>query len=186
MARNTAFLRQPLTGLAGISEVLRVLPQDVQREIMATALDTAARPIERHAKRFAESSVDTGALKDSITHVVRTYRGGLTSVALIGPGKGAYRGGARLKKGDSFNKADKPHNYAHLVEFGHRIVAPKAGTTIRKKTATVLAGFVAARPFMRPAVVAGQAETGETLAAGMAKGIEKTRARLVKAGAHRV
>jgi len=186
MARNSATLRQPLTGLAGISEVLRGLPQAIQDEIMATALDAAAAPIEGYAKQFADASLRTGALKDSISHVVRTYRGGLNAVALIGPDKGAYRSGRRLKKGDDFTKAGKPHKYAHLVEFGHRIVAPKAGTSIRKKTATVLGGFVSARPFMRPAVIAGQAATGETLAQGMAKGIEKTRARLVKAGAHKV
>ena len=184
MARNSANIRQPFTGLAGISEVLRALPRDVQAEIMRTALDVAAGPIEAYAKQFADASLDTGALKASITHVVRTYRAGLTSVALIGPGKGSYRAGLRIKKGGDFTKAGKPHKYAHLVEFGHRIVAPKAGTTIRKHTATILGGFVAAKPFMRPAVLAGEKATGETLAQGMARGIEKTRRRLVKAGAH--
>jgi len=183
MAR-TAYIRTPLTGLDGITAVLRGLPADLQAQIMTTAMKVAARPIEQHAKRFAERSRDTGALKKSITHIVKKYRGGLNATAIIGPDKGFYRGGERIKAGGNFSKAGKPHKYAHLVEFGHFIVAPKAGTTRRKGTARTL-GFVAALPFMRPAVNAGHRETGEALATGIARGIEKTRARLVKAGAHR-
>lgn len=182
MARS-AYIRTPLIGLEGITAVLRGLPAELQASIMTTAMGSAARPIQRHAKQFAERSRRTGALKDSITFVVRKYRGGLNAAAIIGPDKRSYRDGQRIKPGANLSASAKPHKYAHLVEFGHFTVEPKAGTTRRKRTARVL-GFVAARPFMRPAVAAGQHETGESLAAGLAKGIEKTRARLVKAGTH--
>lgn len=196
MAANSAFIRQPLTGIEGISAVLRGLPQDLQNEILGTALSEAAKPIVKGAKTFAPRR--TGALRNSITHLVRKYKGGTVQVAIIGPDNGYYGKGKRLKNGADRRGADRPSKYAHLVEFGHHKARPKLnalttfsqatvvrgrGTTLRKGTA-VSVGWVPAQPFLRPAVLAAASTTGQTLAEGISKGIEKARAKRVKKGTH--
>lgn len=151
-----------------ITSVLKELPQNLQTQIMSTALTTAAKPIVNAAKTFAPRR--TGALRKSITSVVKKYQKGAVQIGIIGPDTQYYGNGKRLKKGASRVGADRPVNYAHLVEYGH----VKRGDS----------GFVAAQPFMRPAVLAAASTTGETLAQGIAKGIEKTRAKLIKKGLH--
>jgi HK97 gp10 family phage protein len=170
MASNSAYLRQTLTGIEGISEVLNALPSDLRKQIMSTAMGEAAKPIVRAAKTFAPRK--TGALRTSINHVVRKYRDGESVVAIIGPDKDYYGSGKRLKKTADRRGADRPSKYAHLVEFGHAV---KGG---------VGAKLVQPKPFMRPAVMSAASSTGETLAEGVRKGIERTRARLVKKGLH--
>lgn len=187
MATNSAFYRQPLTGIEGISAVLKGIPKDLQDQIMAVAVGNAAKPLVAAAKALAP--MRTGALKRSLTSVVRKYKNG-NAVAIVGPDNAYYGRGKRLKKGQDRRGADKPANYAHLVEFGHYSATASGvsgrvskGTTRRKGT-FVERSYIMPKPFMRPAVQATPDAVGAALAEGVSKGIEKTRARLVKKGTH--
>jgi HK97 gp10 family phage protein len=160
MARSV-YIREPLTGMAEISAALQGIPEAVKTRIMSTALRAAARPLVVSARAYAPRR--TGALRRSISSVIRKYRQGQIAVAVVGPDKGYYNEGKRAKKGQ--RGKDRPANYAHLVEFGH-VIKPS--------------GRVLARPFMRPAVLVTSSKVGESMVQGVAKGIERERARLVK------
>lgn len=172
---NSASYRKTITGLDGISKILRGLPETMQTLILADGVEAAAKPIERAAKRLVP--VRTGALRMSIGHKVVRGKNAPFAMALIGPDRGSYRGGQRIAKGSDSRGADKPVNYAHLVEFGHIAVKPRKGTSLRKKSAQTV-GFVPARPFLRPAVIAAEVESINALAQGISSGIEKARVRL--------
>jgi HK97 gp10 family phage protein len=121
----------------------------------------------------------TGALRESIGAIVKTNKRTGDTFAVVGPRRGYYRGGAIIGKGADGRGADVPANYAHLVEFGHHAVTPKKGTTRRKKTATSL-GFIAAKPFMRPALTASRSAVGDELVKGVKAGLEAALKRIVK------
>ena len=122
---------------------------------------------------------DTGALKESLEVSVRLYQDNNLALALIGP-LADYE--VRLPGvGVAI-----PANYAHLVEFGHRIIshesaqtrewkqaqsqrssAYKHKTTSRAAEMTLNAlssGFVEANPFMRPAMDAGKQRAFDAMA----------------------
>ena len=80
-----------------------------------------------------------------------------TAAAIIGPNKQYYVAGvvvrgAKRARAVAAKAANRPVNYAHLVEFGHVAVKPKKGTSRKKKNATVT-GNVAPKPFMRPGLI---------------------------------
>ncbi len=180
---NIAFASFKLDGLEEVQRVLRTLPQELQDKVMRTALTRAAKPAVDAAKMFASRSVRTGALRESIGAVVKKGRRGGSVYAIVGPLRGYYKEGKALAKDASRRGADQPANYAHLVEYGHIAVAPKKGTSLRKKTATAPSNgkrFVAPKPFLRPALLASTDRIVETMAQGVAEGIEKQRQRLVK------
>lgn len=188
MARNSAFIKTPLTGIEGISSVLNGLPAEMKTQILATAVGHAAKPVVAAARALAPRR--TGALKRSITSLVRKYKNNQSAVAVVGPDNAYYGSGKRLKNGQSRAGADKPANYAHLVEFGHYSATASGvsgraskGTSRRKGTFTERS-YIMPKPFMRPAVAGSAAAAGESLAEGIRKGIERTRAKLVKKGVH--
>lgn len=173
------------TGLAALSRVLQGLPAALRTEILAPAVRKAAEPIRRATRNFAP--VATGSLKASIDVKVVSdpYKG--TAAALIGPNREYYRNGKRLKKGDDRRGAAKPANYAHLVEFGHVVVAPIKGTSLRKKNAQPAANgtsFVAPRPFLRPGFIAGAPEAERILIEEIGKSLDRKRTALIASGAH--
>lgn len=175
---NSAYFKKALTGGESIWAVLRGLPEALQTTILADGVEAAAKPVERAARRLV--TVRTGALRQSINHKVVRGKGKAFAMALIGPDRGSYRAGKRVQKGSDSRGADKPANYAHLVEFGHITVKGgkgEKGKTLRKKTATAT-GFVPAKPFMRPAIVQAEAECSVALLDGIARGIDKARDRL--------
>ncbi len=165
-----------------IRNTLKTLAQELQDKVMRTAVARAAKPLVTTAKMFAERSKRTGALKESIgAFVKKGKKGGV--YAVVGPRRGYYRKGAAVAKGADRRGADSPAHYAHLVEYGHQVVAPKKGTTRRKGTSTAAKSgksFVAAKPFMRPALLAAGDAVEAELAAGIADGINRQLKRLVK------
>lgn len=163
------------------------LPPSVESRILGDALSVAAKPIVNAAK--ARAPVDTGALRRSITAVVKRYPKAGKVMAIIGPSRGYFRNGKRLKPGGDFRGGAAPANYAHLVEFGHfsaaatgTSVATAKGSAIRrknpksKKTEFQARSFILPRAFLRPAVLTAKpAVEGQ-----LAKGVEVGMAREIK------
>lgn len=180
--------RTSFTGTAALLNVLRALPAAVRADILKPACEKAARPIQRSIAGMAPK--DTGALRRSIQVKGIADKTKGTAAALVGPDRSYYREGKRLGKGADRRGANKPANYAHLVEFGHasgasseRFGGFKKGTTVRKKTAEAKS-FVLPRPFMRPGFAAGAPMAEAILAQEIGTSIEKYRAKLVAQGAH--
>lgn len=130
------------------------LPLDMQSDIIAAGVREGAKPVVKAAKGFAPR--DTGALKASITAVVRKQKRRGVAIALVGPNTSYYDGRKRVKKGASKEGANKPSRYAHLVEFGHLTKGGK---------------HITGQPFMRPAAAVGAATAPAAIAAGIQKGL---------------
>jgi HK97 gp10 family phage protein len=170
MAKNSTSLQ--MKGTAELHAVLAALPKEVRQEVLASALGKGAGEVAKRARVLAAK--DSGALKRSITYVVRSYRSGETAVAVIGPNK-RFRGpdGAR------------PANYAHLVEYGHRVAKGGALTRLDgrgRKGKGVAGGFVPARPFMRPATLAATPVIPGVMLKGVDSGMKRAIAKRVRAG----
>jgi HK97 gp10 family phage protein len=177
MARNSAYIRTQLTGVAELRATLKGLSDDMQQTILGEAVNAAAAPVVRIAKAMAPKR--TGALKQSIGSVVRKPKKSANAYAVVGPLRGYYSQGKRLAKNADRRGADQPANYAHLVEFGHVKVKPVKGSTIKRKRkdwkpATTV-GFVPPKPFLRPAFAAAAAPAGAAFESAVMKGIEKAR-----------
>lgn len=186
---NTMRIGFKLANFAELKALLSNLPAVTEKKVVGVALEKAAGPIERAAKRLAAK--DTGALRASITHTLRQYP--KKTVVIIGPDRGYYEGGKRAGKGQARAGMDRPSNYAHLIEFGHLTRNAKANATAKKfvaHTAKEIAAanaagrslpsagrrtvdFVPARPFLRPAVLQGEAAAAQAFEQGMAKGLER-------------
>jgi hypothetical protein len=200
---NSAY--KHITGMDTVTGILQVLPREVRNDIMKTSLAAAARPIVRAAKRYARSSRQTGALMQSIDQKVINYRNTNTAVAIVGPRRDYYRAGKILGRKDNRAGASRPANYAHLVEFGHRArnseqntklkTVIKTGAAERRRAAeagelTSAGGvrraltWVPAKPFIRPAAMTAAPQAAAAFVKGMEKGIERTRAKLIKRGTH--
>lgn len=158
-------------GLGALTAALRALPEDMRQRTLASGVKEALVPIEVAAKRFAKRSEETGALRDSITHKVVNYPTSGKCVGLVGPDRNYYSHGKKLKGALSrllVRDQRRPANYAHLVEYGHVMVAPTKGTSRRKGTATTT-GFVPAKPFIRPAIATTLSLQAEGFFRGVAK-----------------
>jgi len=181
---KSATVKFRIDGLAEVRAVLNTLPAEMQDKVLRPALARAARPLVNAAKNFARSSERTGALVRSLGAVVKRGKlGSGTAYAVVGARASYYSGGKRLKRGERAAGADRPANYAHLVEFGHAVVAPKAGTSLRKRTATQAKNgrtHVPAKPFLRPAVLTAKSAIGRELAAGISAELQRQLRRLVK------
>lgn len=205
---NSSFQR--IVRLEGISECLQGIPRELKADILATAVGEAAKPIVKSAKRHAAKSRLTGALQRSISSLVRKYKQNAVAVAVIGPDRRYYSAGKRLGKKADRRGADQPSRYAHLVEFGHTIakggtlrdvfeikfarVITKTGKSVWRRVTTdrikryatgKSGGVVPAKPFLRPAVAENKGVSEAVILAGIKKGIERVRSRLVKKGVHR-
>lgn len=138
---------------------LSQLGKDFTKSVLYKSMSVPASRLAS-AMRFLAPE-ETGALKLSIGYKIGAYPGTGTAFAVVGPRKNYRLNGRR------------PTKYAHLVEFGHAIVQPKNGTSIRKKTATVT-GRVAAKPFVRPAVLAMRQWGASELSSQMEKNLKIT------------
>lgn len=179
---NKSSIGFELTNFADTAALLRDLPASVESRVMGDAVGQALKPMQADAR--ARAPKDTGALKRSISVKVKRYANKGIIIGLVGPSKDYFKNGKKLKVGQSRRGADKPSNYAHLVEYGHfRVagngVAPKSlkGKTIRKNTAKAK-GWVPARPFMRPAAASQRDNVLNGLEAGVVKGLERETKRL--------
>lgn len=153
-----------MEGMDNLNAVLRELPEAMRSRILAEGVKMAAKPMVAAAKNFAP--VRSGALRKSITSVVRQRKSKGTAVAVVGPSTEYFRNGKKLKKGESHDDADRPSKYAHLVEFGHANAKGKGRTP--------------AYPFMRPAVIATKQLVVSALIAGISTGMVREARRLVK------
>lgn len=172
MPKNTLSIGVELTNFDELRQMLKALPASVESRVMGDAVKVALRPIQRTAKALAP--VQTGALRRSISSLVRRYPKAGKIVGLVGPDNGYFSGGKRLKRGASRAGSSRPSRYAHLVEFGHfsgtrsgAFGGFKKGASIRKGTAAP-ASFIMARPFIRPAVQMG----GPAAMAELRRGVE--------------
>lgn len=77
-----------IEGAAELSAMLNAIPQELRKDIITTAVRSAASPLVKAAKAMAVTSVDTGALRKSIGFVVRKYKSGVNAVAVVGPRRG--------------------------------------------------------------------------------------------------
>lgn len=152
-----------LTGVNELRYVLKNLPEEVRFVVLNQMCDEGTKPLESAIKNFVK--VRTGGLKKSISRVVRKYPRNYIAVGVVGPDRGYYRSGKRVKKNDDVRGADRPSKIAHLVEFGF---TTKDGTR------------VPAQPFMRPGTIVAQSQIVEAMAKGAMDGIEKARRKLVK------
>lgn len=199
-----------VTGIETISEVLKGLPREMRARILATAVEEGAKPLVASAKQHLRRSVRTGALYMSVGKRVKEYEHTASAVAIVGPQRGYFRGREQVKKGESAQGAESPSHYAHLIEFGHHIAkggslrpqynlvltqtgaVSKNGKPIKRwKRGTIKAaakgekaGWVAARPFMRPAFMKTKGAVATALVRSISKGVERVRRESVKAGAH--
>lgn len=174
-------------GIGALSDVLRGLPEEMRGTILVGGVKRAIAPILVSARRYAKRSERTGALRASLTTKTVNYARNGKAVGLVGPDRAYYRRGKKAGKLGALFGADRPANYAHLVEYGHHAVAPIKNTSRRKKTAVPAKtgrSWVPAKPFLRPALLTTTAAQGEEFFRGIAAGVQAARRRLVKSGAH--
>lgn len=179
---NSVRMQVQLSGFDEFRVLMAELPASVEARVLSDAISHAVKPIVARAKALAPRK--TGALQRSLTSVVRRYPGKGKIVAVIGPDKDYYSGGKRMRRGESRKGADRPAKYAHLVEFGHfsgthsgQFGGFKKGTSLRQGNATA-ASFVGPKPFLRPAVAAGEREAATRLADGVEIGMAREIKRL--------
>lgn len=135
------FVHFELAGQTRVIENFNKVVTNVRDKMMKKATRAAAEPIRDAAKALVHRR--TGALQDSIDiKITSSGSKGEVVRAWIGPRRG-IRVPARLVEtgthaGHIFVAI--PTRYAHLIEFGHRIVVH--GHEV---------GFAAPIPFMRPA-----------------------------------
>lgn len=178
-----------LTNFKEFASVLHDLPASVESRVMGDAVGVAMKPMEKAVKQRARKR--TGALRKSITTAVRRYPANGKIVGLMGPDKKArYFGGRRLTRGGKVLDTDRPAKYAHLVEFGHAIIATREGRPAFRKAkgqvneltpAKIRKGkrqapavlWVPAKPFMRPGVAASEGQVVAALSDATAVGMER-------------
>ena len=187
-------------GIDDLRAALRGIPQDIATEVLEEGVRAACQPILEAARQFAERSEDTGALKASLTMKTKAYPNNGKAVGLVGPDRAYFVAGRKVGPlGALHGGARRPANYAHLVEYGHRIALggslrpqytlnlvetggySKNGKPLKrwkrgsiKTRATGRAGgMVAAKPFIRPAVITTRLEQHAAFEAAIAKGLDR-------------
>lgn len=194
-----------MLGTDELSATLKSIPLELRNEVLPRVMKRAADLVARRAKVFASDSRRTGALSSSIISLVRQYKNG-TVVGVAGPDNNYYRGRHKLSKKDNRIGAEQPRRYAHLIEHGHFIA--KGGklrdvfnkdltwefsqsgklrrrwrkTTVKEKATGTKGGFVAARPFMRPALLGATAAIRNEMVKGLDSALKSARRKGIKAG----
>lgn len=163
MARNSMKIGFAIGGVREIATLLRRLPEPLRQKVIPTLMGRVGREVAVLAR--ARAPVDTGALRRSITWVVRKGRGkDRLAYVVVGPDSSYYKSGKRIKEREA--GAARPKNYAHLVEYG---------TTTS-----------CAHPFLRPAFVSKGKDLprigAESIAAGVKKEVQRLRRRAAKRG----
>jgi len=178
MANSVTF---KFAGLAGIRDVLKKLPEETQKKVLRPAIAKSAKPLLAAAK--AKAPVRSGALRASLTSLVRKGKRDGLYYAAVGPSSDYFMAGKRVRGDASRVGADKPANYAHLVEFGHMSaaatgvnVASAAGSArVRggrsKKTVFSARSFILPKPFMRPAFMNSKDQVEQVMAQEIQRGL---------------
>ena len=147
-----------ITGDTELARALQGLPSRISKEAAFAALVEALLPVVDAAK--ARAPVESGDLRNSIGFTIKRYTKSKILLGLVGPLRGYGTGGR------------EPANYAHNVEYGHRIAQGGKldrvdGRKVQRgvfESAGTLAGYVAPRPFLRPAWDETKQHTLATLA----------------------
>jgi len=145
MANSYQINQRQIVDAKATTAALRALGEDVT-EIVSWGVQAALQPIYvaqvalcpvRTEKKLRRRDLRPGEMKASIRKKLVVYKPSGKVVGLVGPsGRAKY--------------------VAHLVEFGHLVVAPIKGTSIRKGTAKVARNGVQRvppHPFIRPSVL---------------------------------
>lgn len=128
---------------AAVRARLEALPERMRKKVGRRAVTKAGRRMTRGVKQTLAAHRQTGTLANSIYSKVNTPNG--EPVATVGPAK---MSASRFTKGGKRKRASREEikaktavtlNYAHFLEFGHRIVGhgPKGK---RKDTGKRVAG----------------------------------------------
>jgi hypothetical protein len=136
-----------VTGTPELAAALAHMAKEAQTTIIMEGVTAAIEPIQDTMVGLCPIRTDTvkvngrklqpGEMKASIRTKVIGYPSSGKAVGLVGP-------------------ADRAGLVAHLVEFGHLVAAPRKGHTIRRGNAIAARNgrtHVAAKPFIRPAVL---------------------------------
>lgn len=134
-------------GAGELANRLASMAEQARSVVVAAGVAAAVLPVEDAMIGYCPVRSDTvkvgrrklqpGEMKASIRSKVVAYPNDGRAVGLVGPSGRAGR-------------------VAHLVEFGHLVVAPNKGQTIRRGNATIAANgvtHVPPHPFIRPAVL---------------------------------
>jgi HK97 gp10 family phage protein len=113
-------LNADIDGIDDLAAALNGIVGKARKTIGNEAVITALTRLEVAAKRHAEWSEDTGALKASIGIKVKPFRKGNFIFGVVGPRKG-------FERPDPSGKGTRnPVKYGHLVENGTSHSAPRA------------------------------------------------------------
>lgn len=146
-------LRFNITGTSEVAKALQGVPAKLASEHAMRAMEQAVEPVVSTARLMAPMG-ETGGLKRSIGFLIRQYRRGLVTFGIVGARRGFGVPDDSLKSGRT-----EPANYAHLVEYGHAIDGDAAG-------------WVEAKPFLRPAWDATRAEVLGRLSAALRSAVQ--------------
>ncbi len=216
-----AFAKQASVGWArdadDLRAALRGVSNDVKTKILKDAVGAACEPILAAAKNFAKHSERTGALRSSLVMKVVGYPATAKAVGMVGPDRKYYHNGAAVQGLTALfagrrGELRRPANYAHLVEFGHRVAH---GGTLRdkhkltlvgtgrygskgnelkrwkkgevtEKAKGIAGGTVAPKPFLRPAVVSTRSQQHAAFIAAVGKGLDSSLRRNNRAAGSRI
>ncbi len=136
-------LQFAITGETELARAVAGLPAAIERNAAFEALVIALLPVIEAAKLHVP--VDSGDLRRAIGFRIKKYRH--TILGIVGALRGQGTDGR------------EPANYAHLVEFGHRVAAGGKldrldGRHVKRgvfEAKGVEVGFVPPHPFLRPA-----------------------------------
>lgn len=177
-------------GADQLTAALQGMPAAIRSGILARSVKKAAQPIAEAMRRMAPRR--TGSLRASIAvKVVEDSKKG-TAMAIIGPDRNYYSGTKKLSKYASKQGANKPANYAHLVEFGHHTAArsgvfggmAKGSSRKRGKNTSHDSAFVLPQPFIRPGFFAGAPAAEAIMVAEIGAAVTATRKKMISTGAH--
>jgi hypothetical protein len=204
-AYKRATLSAQVIGCEELLGAINALGGPLVRKFLRSGMRKAGSYLARLVKAQLRmvGAVETGTLLKSIGFKVYTRRGRVGAVigarrdaaekppkyarSIVRGGTGRLRAATKRERiGIAAGRMKAvqtrvPANYAHLVEYGHRIVhggkMPRnVGASFHamitgRKTGTV-SGQVAAKPFMRPAFEQGKAEAMRIVQAELSRGLE--------------
>lgn len=150
MAKVEAELR----GAAEMFRALYKLNDKMRAKVTSAAIRKGVRPIINDARSRVPR--ESGLLRKSIGYVVRTYRGGETTIGVIG-GTSNVSGNVEVAGRTMFRW---PVKYAHLVEHGTR---PHAQPRNRRYSRSGHPGSTA-KPFLEPAFESKHSEALQAMA----------------------
>lgn len=176
--------RMQITGIEDLDKKLKKLTAPQFRTVVAKASNRAMKPVEKAAE--AGVPKEFGILKKSISRKQKRYRRANTTITVVGPKQGLKQIVSRKrvfgKRTIEFKEPRDPVYYAHIVEKGTRPHTLGKGTKLflragGGKTPGEQRGRMhpgsKAQPFLKPALVAREAQTVQIFADEMKRFIDE-------------